>query len=1048
MHISNAKNNFNWRYTSIVITLLLLFSNQNIFPQQTEYKFDKLKTSEENFPKMIYTVIKDKRGFVWFGTDLGLYRFDGYYFKNYSHESNDPNSISSNRVMSICEDDNCLWIGTFNGLNRFDKTTEDFKVYKLNPDDKSSPVHNNVLEVFLSRNEELWIGTQIGLHKFDKTTGKFTLYNNPEDTQKIHPNIIVSLCEDKDSNLWIGTWGGGLYNLESSNKLFKNYKFSSMDSNSLSSNFVRHILEDNNGDIWVATHNGVNKFDKSKEKFYLFYQDSLNSSSSIRDYIHSMTKDKDGMLWFGYPEGISIFDPVKNIFTNIERKDHPTLPSEVGVIYTDKMGIVWICKFEEGGFVIYNKDKWKFNHYNNFLNNSHNISRFDLRLTFGEDINENTWIGSAWGIDVINKNKQKIRHFENNPNDTTSLGNNNISYIYRDKKNYMWIGTRGGSLDKYEPETQRFTHFYDFDGKGFTTSGIIEDKEENLWVGLSNGGIRVFDKNRNLKKKYFYAENSSENFSNLRIYKIYQDSKGYIYIGTDQGLAMLEPKTDSIIFYRINANDTNTINSNRVFSISEDKTGFLWVVTADEGLNRFETHTKIFKHVSIDREFNLKRPYGIQQDNNGNLWIQDIMSLTMFNPDNELSINYSLKEGIQGRFFYNNSSFKSKDGEMFFGGTKGFTSFYPDSIRINKNIPAIVLTDFRIFNKEVKLDTSITEKKMITISYKENFFSFDFASLDYTSPEKNQHAYILEGIDKDWNNVGNVRTANYTDIEPGEYTFKVKGSNNDGVWNEEGTSINIIITPPWWQTWWFKSCGAVLILMTFGFGFKSRLNKLKKEKQAQEDYSRKLLASQEEERKRIANELHDSIAHDILILKNNAEIAMKNTKEEETKSALNEISEQSLLTLNDVRTISYNLHPQQIESLGLTKAIKSMIDKVSKSTKVNFIADLDNIDKIFPEVNEVYIYRIIQEAINNIIKHSDSSEAIIKISANNGSVSILISDNGKGFDLSKHLTKNSLGLSGISERVKMLGGTISINSGKAEGTLLKISIPVSLKVKS
>ncbi|MBA3707097.1 MAG: hypothetical protein H0W84_14705 [Bacteroidetes bacterium] len=331
---------------------------------------------------------------------------------------------------------------------------------------------------------------------------------------------------------------------------------------------------------------------------------------------------------------------------------------------------------------------------------------------------------------------------------------------------------------------------------------------------------------------------------------------------------------------------------------------------------------------------------------------------------------------------------------------------------------------------------------MITISYKENFFSFDFASLDYTNPVKNQHAYMLEGIDKDWINVGNVRTANYTDIEPGEYIFRVKGSNNDGVWNEEGTSVKLTITPPWWQTWWFKSCGLGLILFTVGFGYKKRINKLENEKLVQVEFSRKLLKSQEEERKRLANELHDSVAHDILILKNSAVIAMSKTNEEETKAALNEISEQSSSTLNDVRNISYNLHPQQLEALGLTKAIKSIVDKASKSTDVKFIYEGDIIDRIFTEENEVYIYRIVQEAVNNIIKHSLATEAIIKISRMDEFVYLNISDNGRGFSKQSVAAKNSLGLSGIAERVRLLHGSFEIETKMNGGTVLETNIPV------
>ena len=340
-----------------------------------------------------------------------------------------------------------------------------------------------------------------------------------------------------------------------------------------------------------------------------------------------------------------------------------------------------------------------------------------------------------------------------------------------------------------------------------------------------------------------------------------------------------------------------------------------------------------------------------------------------------------------------------------------------------------------------------TQKKLISISYKENFFSFDYAALDYTIPEKNQHAYMLEGIDKEWNNVGNIRTANYTDIEPGEYTFRVKGSNNDGVWNEEGASVKLIITPPWWQTWWFKSCGAAVIFMTVGFGYKKRVSKLKKEKTAQEEFSRRLIESQEEERKRIASALHDTIAHDILLTKSKALLALRNPDDNENlKNALNEISDMSSETINDVRGISYNLHPHQLERLGFSEAIESIIKDVSRASDIEFNVKVDNVDDVISKEAEINLYRVIQEGINNIIKHSKATEAELKVIRLEDQIIITISDNGIGLASDKKSSENrkhGFGLSGIAERVKILKGEFKVESEGNSGTVLRISIPFS-----
>lgn len=1036
MHKIIVKINFLFEISFIALTIFIHFTNHDIFSQQDKYRFDRLITNQENFPQEINCVIKDKKGFMWFGTDYGLYRFDGYNFKVYSFKFGDSTAIGNNMISCIFDDDRYLWVGAVQGLNRFDKTTEQFKEFKL------SFFDNFIHGIYPSSDKELWIRSSGGLNRIDRTKEKYTKFNDfGEDTLKAmiseDPNTLL---EDDKGYLWIGTSENGLYKYDLKNKTFKNYKFNTEDSNSLSNNNISKILKDNKGNLWVSTYaGGLNKFNIQTEKFKRFQHHSLNGNSIISDTIYHMVIDNDEKFWIGTPRGISVFDPNSDNFTNLQSDNNLFSLSDISDLYCDNAGAVWICSSHEYGFIICNTLKWKFNYYKNLSGDNDSLT-FNPTTSVCEDHLGNFWIGTGKGIDVLNKKKEKVRHFEHNPKDSTSLGKNTVLNIYKDKKNFMWIGTSYGPLDRYDPEKNIFTHFYDTDGEGFRTFQIFEDKKGYLWIGLSESGIRVFDSSRTLIREYLYTKKDNSPYTNANITDIFEDSKENIWVGSRFGLATIDLSTDSIIFYE---NDPNLLNL-YILGINEDDNGNIWVGTTN-GLKSLDTITKTFKHYNNMKDGGRDDIIGLMKDSKGNFWSTIDKGITRFSLNDKTFTNYGVSDGFQVNTFHiKPQQYKARDGEMFFAGSKGLTSFYPDSIPQNKNIPAIVLTDFKIFNKAVKLDTSITQKKEITISYKENFFSFDFASLDYTNPSKNQHAYMLEGIDKDWINVGNVRTANYTDIEPGEYTFRVKGSNNDGIWNEEGTSIKITITPPWWQTWWFKSCGAALIFMTVGYGYKKRVNKLKKEKSAQEEFSKKLLNSQEEERKKIASVLHDSIAHDVLITKNSSELGLISAGEnKEVKEILNKISEQSSATLNELRRIQFNLHPYEVGKLGLTKAIKSIVYRVSKSTEIKFTLEEDFIDKIFSEENEIHLYRIIQEAINNIIKHSSATEAEIKINRTDQNIFIIISDNGKGFLKNYAFRKNSMGLSGISERIKLLGGNLEIESESGNGTVLKITLPVS-----
>ena len=444
---------------------------------------------------------------------------------------------------------------------------------------------------------------------------------------------------------------------------------------------------------------------------------------------------------------------------------------------------------------------------------------------------------------------------------------------------------------------------------------------------------------------------------------------------------------------------------------------------------------------------------GIIPDDSGNLWISTNRGLSKFDIEKETFKNYEFSDGLQGSEFNEGAYFKDEEGIMYFGGMNGITYFHPSEIKDNPYIPNIVLTDFEIFNETVIgspdntfLKENITYAKEINLTYKESVFSFRFAALIFNNPQKNQYAYKMENFDKDWTYCQNRKRVTYTNLNPGDYVFRVKGSNNDGVWNEEGTLIKIHITPPYWKTWWFKGLGFLSLIAATGYSYRQRLEKLEKEAKAQEEFSRKLIESQENERKRIAHELHDTLAHDVLISKNKALMALRHKDDKEgMEKTLEEISELASSTITDIRNISYDLHPHQLEKLGFTKTIKSIINEVAKSTNINFVFETDNVDEVLTKESEINLFRVIQESISNIIKHSKATEAMLKVSRFEDYLLITLVDNGKGFDVnSKEFAeaRQGFGLSGIAERLKFMKGEAKIDSEINKGTTLKFKIPI------
>lgn len=1024
-------------------------SNSSAYNSQKNYPVDEIKferiPSELGLSGTLFRIIfQDSYGFIWFGWNDRLIRFDGFGVKVYENNVNNSNSIPDNDVFAMFEDkQKTLWIGTSSGdIAKYDK---DFDRFITVSNEESIPTDAGVRTIIEDKNGNLLIGTtRTGIKLYNKKESKFEDYfEKNSEYYSLFPSNVVSrmLFIDENRLLFGGYDGLGIYD-KRSNTIIK-FTHDSLNSKSLSNNRVKCIFKDSRDRYFIGTENGLNIFD--------IFNYTFNSVGDLSNNILNICEDRNNEIWIGSVNGFYKYkdDGTIQSFTN-DVNDPNSISGNEFYPYIDRSNVLWVGS--SAGIFKLDCERKRFHTISKVFmspENNYEITTSSLNIDSAGLI----WIGVRFrdGIFKFRKNIYGLLIFEEHFFVTKKIEHPVLTNIVFDKNSNLWMCYFiGGYLVKYQIDNRKV----DIINLSPNWASDICLLNNNLLISVNRrGGIKNFDikeeKFVNIASNYpALSKLPNDNFTFL-----YPAKNNTLWIASESsGLFQYDLNRDTLYNYKNNKDNSYSLSGNEIISIIEDSKNNLWVGTGAGGIDKFDESHKVFTRYNFGDSLNSKVK-AIIEDNSGYLWLSSDNGLYKFDPVKLTTQHYDNKDGVLSYGFGYNACAKDRDGTLYFAGSKGgLTYFNPSEIKDNPYIPNIVITDFQIFNQSVKsssenpfLKKNITVAENITLSYKENVFSFEFAALIYNNPSKNQYAYMMEGFDKDWVYCGTRRNVTYTNLDPGDYTFKVKGSNNDGIWNEEGTSIKITITPPWWQTWWFKSCWAALVLLTAGFGYKKRVSKLKREKLAQEEYSRKLLASQEAERKRIANELHDSIAHDILILKNNAVIAMNKTTDEETKSALNEISEQSSSTLNEVRSISYNLHPHQIEALGITKAIKSMVEKVAKSVNINFILEEDIIDRILTEENEVYLFRIIQECINNIIKHSSATEARINISRKEDSVSITISDNGKGFSMSRNENKSSMGLTGISERVKMLKGTLYIESEEGKGTLVKVLIPIPAK---
>ena len=802
-----------------VLVSILLSPWGTLFPGNQDMIFENISIEDGLSQTSVYCIVQDKKGFMWFGTQDGLNRYDGYGFTLYKQDSEDPYSISGSNIRVICEEEEkgVLWIGTDGGgLNKFDQEKEIFTCYRHDISDPYSLSHDVVCSLYRDKSGVLWVGTWGGgLNTFDEENETFTHYkHNPSNPYSLSHDIVPAIFEDKNGTMWIGTYGGGLNKFDRETGQFIHYCCDSRNPGSLSNNKIMTIYENKAGVLWIGTDGGgLNKFERETGKFTRYQYNPSKPGSLSNDRIRAVYEDGRGVLWVGtYEGGMNRFDYKTQSFTPFRYNPQQlkSLPSDqVLSIYEDNTEMLWIGTYG-GGICKLDRQKKKFHHYAYIPNDPNSLSSEIIRAIV-EDPNGLLWIGTTGGgLNRLDRKKNEYTHYKHDPGNPNSLSHNTIYALYKEKgAERLWVGTFGGGLDRFDIRQGTFKHYKHNPQSPNSPSDnhvrtICEDRTGALWLGTCTGGLNKFDREKETFTHYKHDPTDPNSIGEDNILCIYQDQAGGLWIGTwGGGLNRYNQEKDNFTRYQHEINNPNCLNNNRVLSIYEDRQGMLWVGSGGKGLNKFDRKNNKWTSYSTTDGLPNDVIYGILEDDRGNLWLSSNRGLSEFNPKTETIKNYDPEDGLQSNEFNAGAYYRSRSGEMFFGGVNGFNSFYPGKIKNNPHVPPVIITDFKKFNKSVEFDRIISDVKEINLSYNDNFISFDFVALNYRSPENNQYAYMMEGFDKDWIYCGTRHTASYTNLNGGTYVFRVRGANNDGVWNTGGASVKIIITPPFWERWWF-----------------------------------------------------------------------------------------------------------------------------------------------------------------------------------------------------------------------------------------------------
>ena len=827
-------------------------------------RFDQLSQDDGLSQNNVFTIFQDSQGLVWFGTENGLNKYNGYGFEVFKRRRGDSEALGSDYVYDLAEtEDGKLWVATNGGgLAAYDRDDKTFTTYWHNPADDESLSNNNIRALLPGADGALWLGTLgSGIDRFDPRTGKSENHRLGGDAAGA--DEVFALHRDTAGALWVGT-NGGLFKLDASGSVVAHFTHSPDDADSLSDDRVRAVFEDSKGSLWVGTYaGGLNRLN-SETGTFAHYQHSATDDASISgDRVSSVFEDTTGRLWVGTDAGLNLLNPENGTFATFRyaSSDATSLADdEITYVFQDRGGLLWVGTRNKG-VSKWNPKSWSYGHDDARELSASGDSQPNVS-SFAEDADGHLWIGTFGdGLHEVDRKTGVTRAFRHDPQDANSISDDRVMSLLLDRSGQVWAGTMRGGLNRLDPETGKVVVYQHSpeDPQSLSANGVMglfEDLDGYIWAGTYGGGVNRIDPESGTITRFEPTARAEGSVSSNRVRAFAQDPSGKIWMGTDAGgLNLYDPKTETFQHFRHDPFDPATLADDTVYALATGKDGALWVGTQGGGLDRVEPDVNdpaTLRFLNISQADGLSNDvvYGLEVDENGIVWASTAFGINKLDPETGEITALHREDGLQSEEFNSGAHFQSKSGELFFGGPNGYNAFRPDTLKLSSLAPLVMLTGVYDGNEPIKADEPIDSETGIELSWKNDNVSFEFAALDYAAPERNQYRYRLEGFDEEWIDLGNRRRVTYTDLDDGQYMLRVQAANSDGAWNEAGLSIPVVVKPAPWDTWWAYLAYFAMTLQAGALLWLGHKRKIRRE----EEYSSRL----EDEVRERTQELRES----------------------------------------------------------------------------------------------------------------------------------------------------------------------------------------------